>query len=148
MCPNKFTYVNYFNSVQNKQCKVHALSYKILKHHSFRILVQRVFANGDEFICQFLYVFTGQKKSSPKMRSILLLYNDRHICRIWPPLLVSGDLDELWLAPFHDDIIKWKHFRRYWPFVWGSHRSSVDSPHTDQWRRALMFSLICACTNG
>ena len=24
----------------------------------------------------------------------------------------------------HDDVIKWKHFRRYWPFVRGIHRSS------------------------
>ena len=24
--------------------------------------------------------------------------------------------------PAHDDVIKWKHFPRYWPFVWGIHR--------------------------
>ena len=29
----------------------------------------------------------------------------------------------------HDDIIKWKHFPRYWPFVWRIHRSPVNSPH-------------------
>ena len=23
---------------------------------------------------------------------------------------------------FHDDVIKWKHFLHYWPFVWGIHR--------------------------
>ena len=28
----------------------------------------------------------------------------------------------------HDNIIKWKHFPRYWPFVWGIHRSPVNSP--------------------
>ena len=28
-----------------------------------------------------------------------------------------------------DDVIKWKHFPRYWPFVRGIHRSPVDSPH-------------------
>ena len=43
----------------------------------------------------------------------------------------------------HDDVIKWKHFPRYWPFVRGIHRS----PHKDQRHRALMFSLICAWTN-
>ena len=48
----------------------------------------------------------------------------------------------------HDDVIKWKHFPRYWPFVRGSHRSPVDSPHNRLGRRALMFSLICAWTNG
>ena len=46
----------------------------------------------------------------------------------------------------------WRHqienFLRYWPFVRGIHRSPVDSPHKGQWRGALMFSLICAWTNG
>ena len=42
----------------------------------------------------------------------------------------------------HDDVIKWKHFPRYWPFVRGIHRSPVNSPHKGQWRGALMFSLI------
>ena len=65
----------------------------------------------------------------------------------------------------HDDIIKWKHFPLYWPFVWGIHRSTlvqvmawcrqatshsvnqcwpVNSPHKGQWCGSLMFSLICA----
>ena len=46
--------------------------------------------------------------------------------------------------PFHDDAIKGKHFPRYWPFVWGIHRSPVNSPHKGQWRGALIFSLIRA----
>ena len=36
----------------------------------------------------------------------------------------------------HGDVIKW----RYW--------SPVNSPHKGQWRRALMFSLICAWIDG
>ena len=48
----------------------------------------------------------------------------------------------------HDDIIKWKHFPRYWSFVWGIHWSPVNSPHKGQWRGALMFSLISAWING
>ena len=44
----------------------------------------------------------------------------------------------------HDDVIKWKHFPRYWPFVRGIHRSPVNFPHKGQWRGASMFSLICA----
>ena len=31
--------------------------------------------------------------------------------------------------PAHDDVIKWRHFPRYWPFVRGIHRSPVNSPH-------------------
>ena len=42
----------------------------------------------------------------------------------------------------HDDVIKWKHFPRYWPFVRGIHRSPVNSPHKGQWRGAFMFCLI------
>ena len=48
----------------------------------------------------------------------------------------------------HDNVIKWKHFPRYWPFVRGIHRSPVNSPHKGQWRGALMFSLICVWING
>ena len=33
---------------------------------------------------------------------------------------------------YHDDVIKWKHFPRYWPFVRGIHRSPVNSPHKGQ----------------
>ena len=46
-----------------------------------------------------------------------------------------------------DDVIKWKHFPRYWPFVWGIHQSLINSPHNGQWRGALMF-FICAWTNS
>ena len=49
---------------------------------------------------------------------------------------------------FHDDVIKWKHFPRYWPFVRGIHRYPVNSPHKGQWRGAVMFTLICARING
>ena len=51
------------------------------------------------------------------------------------------------IAQNHDDVIKWNHFPRYWPFVRGIHRSPVNSPHKGQWRGALMFSLICAWIN-
>ena len=55
-------------------------------------------------------------------------------------------LPSYWLL--HDDVIKWKYFPHYWPFVQGIHRSLMNSPHRGQWRRALMFSLICARING
>ena len=48
----------------------------------------------------------------------------------------------------HDDVIKWKHFPRYWPFVRGILRLPENSPHKGQWRGVLMFSLVCAWING
>ena len=48
----------------------------------------------------------------------------------------------------YDDVTKWKHFSRYWPFVRGIHRSPVNFPHKGQWRGALMFSLICTLINN
>ena len=53
--------------------------------------------------------------------------------------------EAIWL---HDDVVEWKHFLRYWPFVRGIHRSPVNSPHKGQWRGALIFSLICGWING
>ena len=39
-------------------------------------------------------------------------------CLHWPGVLIRH----------HDDVIKWEHFPRYWPFVRGIHRSPVNSP--------------------
>ena len=47
----------------------------------------------------------------------------------------------------HDYVIKWRHLPPHWPFVWGIHRSLVNSPHKGLWRGSLMFSLICAWIN-
>ena len=50
-------------------------------------------------------------------------------------------------SSYHDDVNKWKHFLRNWPFVRGIDRSPVNSPHEGRWRRALMFSVICVWIN-
>ena len=65
--------------------------------------------------------------------------------------MISSEKIELllvkYLCKYHDDVIKWKHFPRYWPFVRGIYRS-----HKGQWRGAfmfwIMFSFICAWING
>ena len=43
--------------------------------------------------------------------------------------------------PYHDDVMKWHHFPRYWPFVSGIHRSQVDSPHNGQRSFDTFFDL-------
>ena len=60
-------------------------------------------------------------------------------------IIASNEDYGLWL---HDDVIKWRYFPRYWPFVRGINRSPVNSPHKGQWRGASMFSLICVWING
>ena len=71
-----------------------------------------------------------------------VLSNGRHTVLIWLDQIDSISNTESW----------WRHqleyFPRYWPFVRGIHRSPVNSPHKDQWRVALMFSLICAWINS
>ena len=47
----------------------------------------------------------------------------------------------------HDDVIKWKHFPRYWPFVLGIHRSRWIPRTKASDGELLMFSLICARIN-
>ena len=66
----------------------------------------------------------------------------------WWCLTLSGLLH--WYQK-HDDVIKWKHFSGYWPFVRhvrGIQRSTVHLPHKGQWRGALIFALIHAWING
>ena len=88
-----------------------------------------------------------------ELRSLTLCSQNRH----GPPFnrqhcLMHFVLNKLWhfnpnittyrswgVTHSHDGVIKWKHFPRYWPFVRGIHRSTVNSPHKGQWRGALMF---------
>ena len=72
-----------------------------------------------------------------------ITYRFYQCCSWWEIRITESDV---WLTQ-HDDVIKWKHFPRYWPFVRRIHRSPVNSPHKRQWRGALMFSLICAWIN-
>ena len=73
-------------------------------------------------------------------------------CKCEIALLVNGTVSEYaYRDPSrskHDDVIKWKLFPCYWPFVRGIHRSTVNSPHKGQWRGALIFSLMCVWING
>ena len=69
------------------------------------------------------------------------------------PYFIYGHPIFKWVAVIknvveHDDVIKWKHFPRNWPFVRAIHRSPVNSRHKGQWRGALMFSLICVWINA
>ena len=89
--------------------------------------------------------------------SVCKMYNVGHFAR--PQFIRFSHVGD-WRAPYnwvstshakilnHDDVIKWKYFPRYWPFVRGIHRWPVNSPHKGQWCGALMFSLICIWING
>ena len=104
-----------------------------------------------------LAYFTSNKSHNAPFRTEMCIFLFRKMhCGIWDRCIMRfvilvnccvGCLAKLHIYYFfcaHDDVIKWKHFPRYWPFVRGIHRSPVNSPHKGQWRGALMFSLICA----
>ena len=51
----------------------------------------------------------------------------------WIPITGRDAMMASWhgtraLFQYHDGVIIWKHFPRYWPFVWGIHRSPVKFP--------------------
>ena len=47
---------------------------------------------------------------------------------------------------FHDDVIKWKHFPRNWPFAGGGGggftSQPVNFPYKGQWRGALILMFL------
>ena len=81
--------------------------------------------------------------------TLRLLWN-QHVGCWWTSTKPSATImmTRRWALINHDDVIKWKLFPSYWPFVRGIHRSLVNSLHNDQWRGALVFSLICTWING
>ena len=101
---------------------------------------------GDE-----IQIFLLGRKLSEKNKSseIMSLFLPQSVCSTesWSnEAFKLFSCDSFWVL--HDDVIRWKHLMRYWPFVRVIHRSPANSPHKGQWRRALMFSLICGCING
>ena len=82
---------------------------------------------GNSIVCSKAYSIWHQREHQ---RSVLLSFV------VWNPRVI------------HDDVIKWRHFPRYWPFVRGIHQSPVNSSHKGQCGGALMFSLICAWIKG
>ena len=54
-----------------------------------------------------------------------------YVVLVWPAGVGRGaeNMASYTCIYLHDDVIKWKHFPRYWPFVRGIHRSPVNSPH-------------------
>ena len=89
----------------------------------------------------------NRQKGALQSNTQIPLYIIRIIrCILWARSLWGA---KSWLDDSsHDDVIKWKHFARYWPFVRGIHRSPVNSQHKGQWRGALIFSLIYTWING
>ena len=75
-------------------------------------------------------------KEDNELNCVLLQYSTRYMhtfwALLWSTLLLS--------SCFHDDVIKWKHFPRYWPFVRGIQRSPVDFLHKGRWRWDSNFS--------
>ena len=117
-----------------------------ITHPSLNIIMMARYTHGNKIIVS--------------MRLTGHLFNDRLIdgwCLMSKRVLRTHSTHvTCWSVPiglilifvFSDDVIKWNNFPRYWRDVRGIHRSSVNSPHKGQWRRALKFSFICACTYG
>ena len=89
------------------------------------------------------------KISSVKWPLFRLGLNVLRTTRCWAIFSSSPRENSLSHYPWapHDDVIKWKHFPNYWPFVRGIHRSPVNSPQQRPVTRNFDFSLICTWTN-
>ena len=85
-----------------------------------------------------------------KVPEYIRLITEKWELRLRPNMVPNLKNNEMFYEtqPLHDDVIKWKHFPRNWPFVRGIHRSPMNSPYKGQWRGALMFSLIWDWING
>ena len=57
--------------------------------------------------------------------------NDVKFRTVHPQLytIINDDVQFFKTDNSHDDVIKWKHFPRNWPFVCEINRSPVNFPH-------------------
>ena len=127
--------------------------------------------NGVNFDFEFKFVLEGQGQSPPKTIGILpkvfYTYGPNLVILAWTgdelsrgqtwwrtdgrtqaTTIPEGQYWPRVKTEIYDDVIKWKHFSRHWPFVRGNNWTLVNSPHKGQWHGTLMFTLICAWING
>ena len=100
----------------------------------------------------------AERKQSEHLRHGLECYCCVHFPRCMATWKIHTKITRSWAhkqfitAVHTQSSTWWRHqmetFPRYWPFVRGIHRSSVNSLHKDQWGGTLMFSLTCAPING
>ena len=96
----------------------------------------------DETVSQLFYLYNGK----PYTWKEGLYIETGPWCQASPDRIQGWTWRKKFM--YHEEVITWKHFPRYWPFVSGIHRTPVDSPHKGQWRGSLTFSVICASTNN
>ena len=89
---------------------------------------------GWEFISFLKHISTGDQ-------SLHISWRSTHLPHLY--LLFSW-----WLHQTETCSASLAFMREIHRWLRGIHRSPVNSPHTNQWRGALIFSLICAWTNG
>ena len=90
--------------------------------HNFRKITknkgQKVcFMSHDDSVDKYTSL---QLRDLPKMQLLWLNWQG------WSEFGLEEERAHAW----HDDVIKWKHFPRYWPFVRGIHRSPAQRPVT------------------
>ena len=101
---------------QTKYC-VH--SEQLLKKSGLLTLKYTFDFQCSEFCCKFKSNFLPDY-----FTNLLALNNQIHF-------MIQGEalISKITHRSAHDDVIKWKHFPRYWPFVRGIHRDRWI-PHT------------------
>ena len=122
--------------------KFHKLEGALLPKHKFEEMYPST---------EYFTVYIHYKKIHENLHAVLLSYNNftrvyhwSIISRIASMKLELPQYQPSDLYTHHDDVIKWKHFPHYWPFVRGIHRSPVNFLHKSQWRGALMFFLFAS----
>ena len=143
-----FAYNSYFNPVRWERCDPASKApFSMLKtRNSVRLYYAMLLKYGDFKMGQIVTCYI--KRSNKPGQTHLYLNNNQILQHGKETFVYSHYLNVITVESHHDDVIKWNHFPRYWPFVRGIHRSPVNSPHKRQWRGALMFSLICAWINS
>ena len=109
----------------------------------YRVILNHVILGMDctyYLTCAWLFRFHESRTHACRTIFSMLLRRRHCFNMTWiRPDISACQALIVWKSMKHDDVIKWKHFPRYWPLVRG---------FTGQWHGTLMFSLIFAWIKG
>ena len=127
-------------SLMKKECAVQHMSKLNYWTHSEPCVIYEFTNFANPYESQVIDTFSLSRTSLVQEMYLIVcvaLYNYwwklhyvwRHLKRTRNFIIIWGSDSAEATAKPHDDVIKWKQFLRYWPFVRRIHRSLVNSPH-------------------
>ena len=107
------------------------------------VLQTGIFRTYDNVIRWMPQDVTDDKSTLVQVMAWCRQATSHYLNQCWPRFMLPYGITRPQWVKDHDDVMTWKCFPHYWPFLRHIHWSPVVSPHKRPWRSKLWCFLHC-----